>query len=132
MENTKRTRRTDSELLSELRQREAMILARQAQKDTSSNPILAPIVDALDDVNTALINAKRGFADKGPQSFSARIVKAQNRIESIEIQRTAAEASIHSASEDKTLLRELLASFSTKLANGQEVSEDEVLDSLNF
>ena len=132
MEDTKRNRRTDAELLSELREREAKILARQAKKDASANPVLAPIVDALDDVNNSLLAAKRGFAEKGPQSFSARIAKAEARIESIEIQRAEAEAVIHTAIEDKAVLRTLLASYSTKLANGEDVTEDEVMDSLNI
>ena len=132
MEDTKRNRRTDAELLSELREREAKILARQAKKDASANPVLAPIVDALDDVNNSLLAAKRGFAEKGPQSFSARIAKAEARIESIEIQRAEAEAVIHSAIDEKAVLRTLLASYSTKLANGEDVSEAEVTDSLNF
>jgi len=131
MENLKRTRRSDDELLSELREREAKILARQAKKDASANPVLAPIVDALDDVNNSLLAAKRGFAEKGPQSFSARIAKAEARIESIEIQRAEAEAVIHSAIDEKAVLRTLLASYSTKLANGEDVSEAEVTDSLN-
>ena len=131
MENTKRSRRSDAELLSELRDREAKILARQAKKDASANPVLAPIVDALDDVNNSLLAAKRGFAEKGPQSFSARIAKAEARIESIEIQRAEAEAVIHSAIDEKAVLRTLLASYSTKLANGEDVSEAEVTDSLN-
>jgi translation initiation factor 2B subunit (eIF-2B alpha/beta/delta family) len=131
MENLKRTRRSDDELLSELREREAKILARQAKKDASANPVLAPIVDALDDVNNSLLAAKRGFAEKGPQSFSARIAKAEARIESIEIQRSEAEAVIHSAIDEKAVLRTLLASYSTKLANGEDVSEAEVTDSLN-
>jgi len=132
MENTKRNRRTDEEMLSELREREAKILARQARKDAQANPILAPIVDALDTVNSSLLAAKRGFAEKGPQSFSARIEKANARIEAIEVQRAEAESVIHTAIEDKAALRTLLASYSTKLANGEDVSEDEVLDSLNF
>ena len=132
MENTKRTRRSDDELLSELRDREAKILARQAKKDASANPVLAPIVDALDDVNNSLLAAKRGFAEKGPQSFSARIAKAEARIESIEIQRAEAEAVVHSGIDEKAVLRNLLASYSTKLANGEDVSEAEVTDSLNF
>lgn len=132
MENTKRSRRSDAELLSELREREAKILARQAKKDADSNPVLAPIVEALDEVNNSLLAAKRGFADKGPQSFSARIDKAYARINQIEKQRESAEAVIHSAIEDKAALRTLLASYSTKLANGETVTEDEVADSLNF
>ena len=132
MENTKRSRRSDAELLSELREREAKILARQAKKDANSNPVLAPIVEALDDVNNSLLAAKRGFAEKGPQSFSARIAKAEARIESIEIQRAEAEAVIETANEDKAKLRQLLSSFSTKLANGEDVTEDEVTDSLDF
>ena len=132
MENTKRSRRSDAELLSELREREAKILARQAKKDADSNPVLAPIVEALDEVNNSLLAAKRGFAEKGPQSFSARIAKAELRIESIEIQRAEAEAVVHSAIEDKALLRHLLATYSTKLANGEDVTESEVTDSLNF
>ena len=131
MENTKRNRRTDEEMLSELREREAKILARQARKDAQANPILAPIVDALDTVNSSLLAAKRGFAEKGPQSFSARIAKAEARIESIEIQRAEAEAVIHTAIDEKAALRTLLASFSTKLANGEDVTEDEVTDSLS-
>ena len=132
MEDTKRNRRTDAELLSELREREAKILARQARKDAQANPVLAPIVEALDEVNNSLLAAKRGFAEKGPQSFSARIAKAEARIESIEIQRAEAEAVIHTAIEDKAVLRTLLASYSTKLANGEDVTEDEVMDSLNI
>jgi len=132
MENTKRSRRSDAELLSELREREAKILARQAKKDADSNPVLAPIVEALDEVNNSLLAAKRGFAEKGPQSFSARIAKAEARIESIEIQRAEAEAVIETAKEDKAALRILLASFSTKLANGEDVTEEDVLDSLDF
>ena len=132
MENTKRNRRTDEEMLSDLREREAKILARQARKDAQANPILAPIVDALDTVNSSLLAAKRGFAEKGPQSFSARIEKAYARIVIIEAQREEAESVILTAIEDKAALRTLLATYSTKLANGEDVSENAVLDSLNF
>ena len=89
-------------------------------------------MDALDTVNSSLLAAKRGFAEKGPQSFSARIAKAEARIAHIEAQQGEAEDVIHTAIEDKAALRTLLATYSTKLANGEDVSEDEVLDSLNF
>jgi len=132
MENTKRSRRSDAELLSELREREAKILARQAKKDASSNPILAPIVDALDEVNNDLLAAKRGFAESGPQSFSARIDKAYARINKIERQRETAENVIEQSKFRKEDLRQLLADFSSKLANGEDVTEDEIADSLDF
>jgi len=130
MENTKRNRRSDAELLSELRQREAKILARQATKDAQASPVLAPLVEALDSINSALLAAKRGFADKGPQSFSARTAKAEARIAHIEEQRVQAVIVFNTAKEDKAELRELLASFSTKLANGENVTDDEIFDAL--
>ena len=50
----------------------------------------------------------------------------------IEAQREEAESVILTAIEDKAALRTLLATYSTKLANGEDVSENAVLDSLNF
>jgi len=130
MEKTTRNRRSDAELLEELHEREAKILARQATKDAQANPVLAPIVEELDSVNKDLLAAKRGFADKGPQSFSARIAKAEARIEQINDQATKAEEVIASATEDKAQLRALLRSFSTRLAAGEDVQTSEVSEAL--
>ena len=130
METTKRNRRSDAELLAELHEREAKILARQATKDAQANPVLAPIVEELDSVNKDLLAAKRGFADKGPQSFSARIAKAEARIVKITEQMEDAEQVIETAKDRKAELRAALAGLTQAIAKGEEVTEETVSSAL--
>jgi len=127
--DTKRTRRTPDQLIAETEARLAKLQARQASQEAKSNPLLAPVLDAIKDQEKVEMAARKGFS-KGPANFDERIAKAQARIIKIESQMANAEAEIEEAKAFKTHLRSVLATLTQRIAQGEEVSEDDVNSAL--
>ena len=128
--DTKRTRRTPDQLIAETEARLAKLQARQASQEAKSNPLLAPVLDAIKDQEKVEMAARKGFS-KGPANFDERIAKAQARIIKIESQMANAEAEIEEAKAFKTHLRSVLSTLTQRIAQGEEVTEDDVNSALD-
>jgi chromosome segregation ATPase len=128
MNETTRTRRTPEQLIADAQSRLDKLQAKQAETEAASNPLLAPLLAEIKEVEKAELMARKGFS-KGPQNFEARIEKAQARIEKVQGQMDEAEEVIATAKERKAELRSTLAQFTRSIANGEEVSENDVLAS---
>ena len=127
--DTKRTRRTPDQLIAETEARLAKLQARQASQEAKSNPLLAPVLDRIKDQEKVEMAARKGFS-KGPANFDERIAKAQARIVKIESQMANAEDEIEEAKAFKTHLRSVLSTLTQRIAQGEEVSEDDVNSAL--
>ena len=127
--DTKRTRRTPDQLIAETEARLAKLQARQASQEAKSNPLLAPVLDAIKDQEKVEMAARKGFS-KGPANFDERIAKAQARIVKIESQMANAEDEIEEAKAFKTHLRSVLSTLTQRIAQGEEVTEDDVNSAL--
>jgi len=128
--DTKRTRRTPDQLIAETEARLAKLQARQASQEAKSNPLLAPVLDAIKAQEKDEMAARKGFS-KGPANFDERIAKAQARIIKIESQMANAEAEIEEAKAFKTHLRSVLSTLTQRIAQGEEVTEDDVNSALD-
>ena len=128
--DTKRIRRTPDQLIAETEARLAKLQARQATQEAKSNPLLAPVLDAIKDQEKVEMAARKGFS-KGPANFDERIAKAQARIITIQSQMANAESEIEEAKAFKTHLRSVLSSLTQRIAQGEEVNEDDVNSALD-
>ena len=126
MEKTTRTRRTPEQLIADAQSRLDKLQAKAAESEAANNPLLAPLLTEIKEVEKAELMARKGFS-KGPQNFEARIVKAEARIESITEQMADAEEVIATAKAKKSELRAALAQLTQAIAKGEEVSEEDVL-----
>jgi phage shock protein A len=123
--DTKRTRRTPDQLIAETEARLAKLQARQAQQEAKSNPLLAPVLDLIKDQEKVEMAARKGFS-KGPANFDERIAKAQARIVKIESQMANAETEIEEAKAAKASLRSILSTITQRIAQGEELNDDDV------
>ena len=129
MNDTKRTRRTPEQLIADAQSRLDKLQAKAAESEAASNPLLAPLLTEIKEVEKAELMARKGFS-KGPQNFEDRIAKAEARIESIHDQMANAEEVIATAKERKAELRATLASLTQSIAKGEEVTEETVSSAL--
>ena len=129
MNDTKRTRRTPEQLIADAQSRLDKLQAKAAESEAASNPLLAPLLDEIKDVEKAELMARKGFS-KGPQNFEDRIAKAEARILTIHGQMADAEEVIATAKAKKAALRTSLAQLTQALANGEEVTEAQVSSAL--
>ena len=129
MNETTRTRRTPEQLIADAQSRLDKLQAKQAETEAASNPLLAPLLAEIKEVEKAELMARKGFS-KGPQNFEARIEKAQARILTIQGQMDEAEEVIATAKERKAELRSSLAQFTQAIAKGDEVTEETVSSAL--
>ena len=88
--NETRKRRTPEQLIADAQARLDKLQAKQAETEAKSNPLLAPLLQEIKDVEKAELLARKGFS-KGPQNFDTRIAKAEARIASIEEAKANAE-----------------------------------------
>jgi len=130
MENNKRTRRTPEQLIADAQSRLDKLQAKAAQSEAASNPLLAPLLDEIKEVEKVELMARKGFS-KGPQNFDDRTQKAMARIEKIEIQKHEAMNIITGAKARKDELRALLAGFTRSVANGEQVFQEDILSALS-
>ena len=125
MNDTKRTRRTPEQLIADAQSRLDKLQAKAAESEAASNPLLAPLLAEIKEVEKAELMARKGFS-KGPQNFDERIAKAQARIDKITLQQAEAEEVIETAKDRKAQLRAALADLTQAIAKGEEVTEETV------
>jgi len=126
MNETTRTRRTPEQLIAEAQSRLDKLQAKAAESEAASNPLLAPLLAEIKEVEKAELMARKGFS-KGPQNFEARIEKAEARIEKITEQMGDAEQVIATAKERKAELRASLAQLTQAIAQGEDIVEDDII-----
>ena len=129
MNDTKRTRRTPEQLIADAQSRLDKLQAKAAESEAASNPLLAPLLTEIKEVEKAELMARKGFS-KGPQNFDERIAKAQARIDKITLQQAEAEEVIETAKDRKAELRATLADLTQAIAKGEEVTEETVSSAL--
>ena len=129
MNDSKRTRRTPEQLIADAQSRLDKLQAKAAESEAATNPLLAPLLAEIKEVEKVELMARKGFS-KGPQNFEARIAKAQARIVKVQGQMDEAEEVISTAKERKAELRATLAQFTRSIANGDEVTEETVSSAL--
>ena len=125
MENNKRTRRTPEQLIADAQSRLDKLQAKAAESEAASNPLLAPLLAEIKEVEKAELMARKGFS-KGPQNFDERIAKAQDRITKIQTQKFEAEVLISEAKARKDKLRASLAALTSSIANGEDITDGDV------
>jgi len=130
MENNKRTRRTPEQLIADAQSRLDKLQAKVAETEAATNPLLAPLLAEIKEVEKVELMARKGFS-KGPQNFDDRTQKAMARIEKIEIQKHEAMAVIAKAKTLKDLLRANLADLTRAIANGEKIVQADVLSALS-
>jgi capsule polysaccharide export protein KpsE/RkpR len=96
-----KTRRTPAEIIAETEAKLSRLRIKQAKKDASSNPAVAPLLAELEELRKDIREARKGLGD-GPQSFNASIAKHEAWIEKIETKRSDAEDVLAIAAERKT------------------------------
>ena len=129
MNDTKRTRRTAEQLIADAQSRVDKLQAKAAESEAASNPLLAPLLAEIKEVEKAELMARKGFS-KGPQNFEERIAKAEARIEKITEAMADAEQVIETAKDRKAELRATLAGLTQAIAKGEEVTEETVSSAL--
>ena len=125
MNETKRTRRTPEQLIADAQERLDKLQAKAAETEAASNPLLAPLLAEIKEVEKAELMARKGFS-KGPQNFDERIAKAQARIDKITAQQAEAEQVIEDAKARKAELRAALADLTQAIAKGEDITEGDV------
>ena len=130
MENNKRTRRTPEQLIADAQSRLDKLQAKVAETEAATNPLLAPLLAEIKEVEKVELMARKGFS-KGPQNFDERIQKAEDRIMKISAQKGEAEAVIEKSKTLKDLLRANLADLTRAIANGEQVFQEDILSALH-
>jgi hypothetical protein len=130
MENNKRTRRTPEQLIADAQSRLDKLQAKAAESEAASNPLLAPLLAEIKEVEKVELMARKGFS-KGPQNFDERIQKAEDRIVKIQGQKFEAEAVIEKSKTLKDLLRANLADLTRAIANGDKILQEDVLSAIS-
>ena len=125
MNETKRTRRTPEQLIADAQARLDKLQAKAAETEAASNPLLAPLLQEIKEVEKVELMARKGFS-KGPQNFDERIAKAQARIDKITAQQAEAEQVIENAKARKKFLKVALADLTQAIAKGDEITEEDV------
>jgi uncharacterized protein (DUF1501 family) len=128
--NETRKRKTPDQLIAETEARLAKLQAKQAETEAKTNPLLAPLLQEIKDVEKVELLARKGFS-KGPQNFDTRIAKAEARIASIENAKANAEKVIAVSKARKATLRAALSTLTSDIAGGKEISEDDVFLALD-
>ena len=123
--NETRKRRTPDQLIADAQARLDKLQAKQAETEAKTNPLLAPLLQEIKDVEKAELLARKGFS-KGPQNFDTRIAKAEARIASIETAKANAEKVIAVSKARKATLRAALSTLTSEIASGKEIGEDDV------
>ena len=123
--NETRKRRTPDQLIADAQARLDKLQAKQAETEAKNNPLLAPLLQEIKDVEKAELLARKGFS-KGPQNFDTRIAKAEARIASIETAKANAEKVIAVSKARKATLRAALSTLTSDIASGKEIGEDDV------
>jgi len=125
MNDSKRTRRTPEQLIADAQSRLDKLQAKAAESEAASNPLLAPLLLEIKEVEKVELMARKGFS-KGPQNFEERIAKAEARIESIQNAQANAESVIEASKFRKAELRDALSTLTQAIARGEEITDGDV------
>ena len=125
MNDTKRTRRTPEQLIADAQSRLDKLQAKAAESEAASNPLLAPLLTEIKEVEKVELMARKGFS-KGPQNFDERIAKAEARIASIENAKANAHTVIEASKLRKAELRDALSTLTQAIASGEEITDSDV------
>ena len=125
MNETKRTRRTPEQLIADAQSRLDKLQAKAAESEAASNPLLAPLLTEIKEVEKVELMARKGFS-KGPQNFDERIAKAEARIASIEHAKANAHTVIEASKLRKAELRDALSTLTQAIASGEEITDSDV------
>ena len=125
MNDTKRTRRTPEQLIADAQSRLDKLQAKAAESEAASNPLLAPLLTEIKEVEKVELMARKGFS-KGPQNFDERIAKAEARIASIEHAKANANTVIEASKLRKAELRDALSTLTQAIASGEEITDSDV------
>ncbi len=104
-----KTRRTPAEIIAETEAKLSRLRIKQAKKDASSNPAVAPLLVELEEFRKDIREARKGLGD-GPQSFNASVLKHEAWIDKIEDRRAEAVAVLTEAEARKTDIEAQIAS----------------------
>ena len=118
----KRVRRSVQELITERETQLESLKVKQLLSEAEASPVLAPIVEAINDVRTQRTNTKKGFSS-GPQSFSSRVESHQLWIDEIEAERAYASAALATLEDHEQTLKSGLSEMALKVANGEDVTK---------
>lgn len=116
-------RRSAAEMIAEQNAKLAALKRKAAIEEAKSNPALAPLLIALEDVGNRLTAAKRGFS-KGPQSFEERERTHRVWLDEILAERDYAAAVQGRLETMRNALEVHLAKVADRLARGENVSVD--------
>ncbi|HHZ96816.1 MAG TPA: hypothetical protein EYN67_14985 [Flavobacteriales bacterium] len=107
-------RRTPQEIIAETEAKLERLRVKQAKKDASSNPLVAPMLVELEDLRKDIREARKGLGNS-PQSFNASIYKHEVWISKIEDRRADAKLVLDSAMERKKAIEDAIASVVNSL-----------------
>ena len=119
-----KTRRTPAEIIAETEAKLSRLRIKQAKKDASSNPAVAPLLVLLEGLRKDIREARKGLGD-GPQSFNASIAKHEAWIDRIEGKRAEAVAILTEAEERKTDIEAQIASVVDGLVSETPATQQE-------
>lgn len=125
---TKRTRspnRTVDQILAEQLAKVEALKQRAALEAAKLNPALTPLITAIKSANTALISDSK-LLGEGPQSTQTRRRSHELWINVIDAEERKAELNIAYLKRDRDTLNDLLASLSSDIADGKDITEDDV------
>lgn len=125
---SRKTTKTPAEVAAELRARADRAEARAAQQEHSDNPVLAPLFTELQKLNKALAIESRKF--NGPQSFTRRLEALRLRTAWIQAEQAYHTTLENSMRDAKKQIQAAIEHYSKSLANGQEVTNDDVLQAI--
>tara|TARA_Y100000034_G_C6899011_1_gene415139 strand:+ start:2613 stop:3152 length:540 start_codon:yes stop_codon:yes gene_type:complete len=115
--------RSPEEIVAEREQQLEKARIRLAQSKLKETPGIQALTDALDNVRTLENDAKKGFTESSPQSFTNRIQSHMLWIAEIEAQEALAEVSLLYASTVRESLRSAVASLSAEMLDAEDIND---------
>lgn len=120
--------RSPEEIVAEREQQLEKARIRLAQSKLKETPAIQAMTDALDSVRALENDAKKGFTESSPQSFTNRIQSHMLWIAEIEAQEALAEVSLTQASTVRESLRSAVATLSADMLDADDPSDPSFLD----
>ena len=119
--------RSPEEILAEREAQLEVARLRVAKEQLKSVPAIEALTTELEKYEEMERNAKKGFAESSPQSFSNRIQSHALWIEEIEAQENHAAQVVEFAGEVRASLREAIAAMSSDLLNAEDQADPSFL-----
>ena len=118
-----RTRRTPAQIAADLAEKAASAQIRADIANATSDPILAPVADALKAAKAHLNQLKRSLVDTNPNSFVNRRRAFQLRLEEIDAAETLAMAQLSDAEYPVGVIKDDLGDLASGIADGNVVAD---------